>query len=240
MKAFLLCVFLLAPSYSFSKVVPVGVGQGDIKEVSKKLSGLFSLYASNNPKVIGSDFEFEVSAFYQDLEANELLDFQSDLSSDFLDSIVTLKKGMYWNIDVAISSALPIRSNLTSGYSFNIGHTSKIGSLIIKPELYISHYNLNDILSIETSGLAVVLYKQIGPLSLGIGGRIESISSTYENSFLGQPTLSSTGDNETSFTQGSFLGKVSFQLGNFSNITMSYGYVDENNSSYGLSLGRRF
>lgn len=240
MKAILLCVFLLTPLSSFAKVVPIGVSQNDIEDVSKKLSGLFSLYAANNPKVIGSDFEIEFSAFYQDLNENELLDFQSDLSSDFLDSIVTLKKGMYWNIDIAVSAALPIRSNLTSGYSFNIGHSGKLGKLILKSELYISQYNLNDILNMETSGLALVVYKKVGALNFGLGGRLESISSSYEKSFLGQSTLIGNGDNEASFTQVSLLGKISFYLGKRNNVILSYSYTDENNSSYGLSLGRRF
>jgi hypothetical protein len=242
MKIFVfLALIALHPLQSLAKVVPTGIDSSEIQNISKKLSSVFSLQTANSPKSLGADFEFEVSAFYLDLDQNKLLALDNSLSSEFLDAIVTLRKGIYWDIDVSVSAAIPIQSNLTSGYSFNISHTSKVRSFSFKPEFYISQYNLNDILNIESAGFSFLLYKKLGALNLGSGVNIESTTSTYEQNFLNTPTLNqNTNDNESTFTKVSLLAKAAFFFQKYNRITLTYTHEDKENNAYSISVGRQF
>lgn len=242
MRAFVFwALTILHPLQSLAKVVPTGINSNEAKNVSKKLSSVFSLQTANSPKSLGADFEFELSTFYLDLDQNKLTALDNSLSSDFLDAIVTLRKGIYWDIDVSVSAALPVQSNLTSGYSFNISHSSKIGGFVLKPEFYISQYNLNDILNIESAGLSLIVYKNFGALSFGSGVNIESVTSTYEQSFLNTPTLNqNTNSSESSFTKINLLTKAAFFFQKHNRITLTYIQEDKESNAYSISVGHQF
>gem|GEM_PF-2735574 len=225
-------------SMSLARVTPTQIEPTQIKAVSEKLSGIFAVRTANDPNALGVDFELEISAFYQNLATGNLSTLDPSVSDQFLDSIITLKKGLYWNIDFSISTALPIPSNLTSGYSFNLEHTGKLKSFILKSDFYIAHYNLNDIINNETAGLSLILYKEFKFGHLGVGGNFESVSSTYNQNFLGSQ-LSASESNELEFVETALIAKASTRLGAF-RFTGTYLSRNAENSLYNFSVGKRF
>jgi len=229
---------VICHSLAFARVTPTQINASQVKTISKKLSGVFATRTASAPTALGEDFEFEISAFYQDLESSGLTGFNSSVSDRFLDSLLTLKKGLYWNIDFSITTALPISSNLTSGFSFNLEHTSRIGSIVIKPDLYISNYNLNDIINMESVGLSLVAYKKFKILHIGLGANVESTSSKYNVNFL-ENGLAPSESNETEFIETSLISKVSSRLGAL-RFTATYLLRDKNSQLISFAIGKRF
>jgi hypothetical protein len=238
MRYFIFLGFLICHSIAFARVTPTQIESSQIKNISKTLSGVFASRTANDPSALGEDFEFELSAFYQNLNTSDINTIDPSTSEHFLDSILSLKKGLYWNLDFSISTALPIPSNMISGFSFNLEHTSKIGSFILKPDLYISHYNLNDILNIESVGFSLVVYKKLKLVHIGLGANLESVSSVYNQNFLsGQ--LAPSESNEIEFIETALISKISTRLGAF-RFTATYLFRDKQSSLLNFAVGKRF
>lgn len=238
MRYLLFLAALLCHSPASARVTPIQINASQIELVSKKLSGVFSSRTANDPNALGEDFEFEISAFYQNIKSDGITDLDPTASENFLDSILTLKKGLYWNIDFSISTALPISSNLISGFSFNLEHTSKLGSWTFKPDVYISHYNLNDIINTESVGLSLMAYKKLKILHLGFGANIESVSSVYNLNFLGSG-LAPNENNKLEFLETALITKISTRLRAI-RLTATFLFRDKNSSLVSFSAGKRF
>jgi len=222
----------------FARVTPTQIDASQIENTSKILSGVFATRTASDPNALGEDFEFELSAFYQNIGESNINIIDPSTSDNFLDSIITLKKGLYWNIDFSISTPLPIPSNLISGFSFNLEHTKKLSSIILKSDLYISHYNLNDIVNNESVGLTLVAYKEFRILHFGLGANLESVSSVYNQNFLGSQ-LAPSESNELEFIETSLISKVSTRLGDF-RFTATYLFKNKQSSFLNFALGKRF
>jgi hypothetical protein len=179
---------------AFAIVVPVGVQPSDVETVSKKFSGLLSTNSSNSPDALGADFELELTSVYQNLSLNEIDEIQTVSSDHLLEPILSLRKGLYMNVDMSLTFNLPVESQITSGYNIGLSHSAHFKSSYLKSEIYILNYTLNDILNISSSGLALVLYKKVGALYWGFGGRLESTTGEYLKSYLGSDTVLNGGD----------------------------------------------
>lgn len=239
MKFFLLLIiFIGTPTLGFTRAIPLGISQSQIKEVTNKFSGLLSSQTSNSPFALGEDFEIELTTVYQDLELNKVGEISTISSESLLEPLISIRKGLYLNLDMSFSFVLPVESQLVSGHSFNLSHASKIGSIYIKSELFISNYNVNDVLNINSSGISLIAFKKIGFFYLGLGGKTEFIKGVYEERFLGGSTLTSAGANEANLNSNSAVAKVVFKspLGR---LTTTYVFTDKNKSEASVSLGFR-
>lgn len=235
MKRLFTILFLIS-SPALANVVPTGINVSQIKEVTKKFSGILSLHSSNSPFALGEDFEVEITAAHQDLESNSINDIGAVSSKNLLEPIATIRKGLYWNIDMGFTFALPAESHLISGYSFNLNHSSKIGSFHLKPELYISNYNLDDTLNINSSGLSLVVFKKVSFFYLGLGGRVEFAKGDYEEKSLGNSTLTSGETSKADITSTAAIAKAVFQSSRI-RLTLTYSLSDADKSESALSLG---
>ncbi|MGH1467764.1 MAG: hypothetical protein ACRBBP_02655 [Bdellovibrionales bacterium] len=231
----LLLTLLLTSSPALAKVVPTGINVNQIADVTKKFSGLLSLHSSNSPFALGEDFEIEITAVHQDLELNSINDIGAISSKNLLEPIATIRKGLYWNIDMGFTFALPAESHLISGYSFNLSHSSQIGAFHIKPELYTSNYNLDDTLNINSSGLSLIAFKKISFFHLGLGGRVEFAKGNYEEKSLGSNTLTSGDTSKADITSTAGVAKAVFQSSR-TRLTLTYSFSDIDKSESSLSL----
>lgn len=239
MKRLVLTLILIGlPNLGFSKVVPTGITQDQIKAVSEKFTGLLSLHSSNSPFALGEDLEFEITTIYQDLKLNKIDKIGTISSKKILEPIFSIRKGLYWNLDMSFSFVLPVESQLISGYSFNLSHSSKTGSFFIKPEIFISNYNLNDTLNINSSGLSLVVFNKIGFLYFGLGGRMEFVNGKYEEKSLEISTMAPNASSEADFVLSSAIAKVVFKS-SISKLTLTYSFADDQKSEAALSLGFR-
>lgn len=207
-KLILLFLITALPLAAQSRVIPIGINSNQISDLTHKFSGLTSLNTSNSPFALGEDLEFELTGVYEDLEANEIGDFGNISSKRVLEPLATIRKGLYKNIDISFTFVLPVESQIVSGHFFSLSHASKLFGFLIKPEAYISNYNVNDILNISTSGLSLVAYKKISFLYIGVGGHVEFVKGKYEERFLGTDTLNTPGSNEADITHSAGLLKV--------------------------------
>ena len=231
-------LLMLFNQHAMAQVSPRQLPLNQLEEVSRKLSGAFSGRTAGSPKALGEDFEFEISSFYYDLNENDLRDIDPDLSNSFTDTILSFGKGLYWNIDVSVSTALPFSEDLISGFSFNVEHTSKAGSWIVKPNLYISQYNLEDRLNLEASGLSLIFYRKIKSLYLGVGGNIESFSADYNENFLSSP-LQPNQTASLDLIETALIAKLTTYIGSL-RLSGAYIFRDPENFFYNLSIGKRF
>ncbi len=222
----------MAPYLSFAGVIPTGISTDQIKHVSEKFAGLFSLNTSNSPFALGEDLEVELTVIYQNLKLNNINNIAAISSKSIIEPMASIRKGLYWNFDVSFTFILPVKSQFSSGYAFNLNHSSKLGLFYIKPELFISNYNLNDILNLNSSGLSIVTFKKINFFYLGLGLRSEFIKGTYEKKILNSKT------NKTNFISTSVVTKLFFKSTNL-RLTLTYSFLNTYKSESGLSLSFR-
>ncbi len=226
------------PHLSFARVVPLGIDSSQVKLVGEKFSGLLSSHTSNSPFALGEDFEIEATAVYQDLELNEVSDIAPISSKSLLEPIISIRKGLYLDLDMSFSFLFPAESALVSGYSFNLNHSSKFGNFYFKPEIFISNYNVEDVLNINSSGLSLVVFKKIDFLYFGLGAKLESVKAQYEQQFLGGSSLAPGGSTKSTFNSASALAKLVF-IPKFGRITITYVFTDSAKSEASVSVGLR-
>ena len=228
--------FLTAlPLAAQAKVIPIGISSTQISDLTYKFGGLTSLNTSNSPFALGEDLEFEITGAYQDLETNEINNIGNISSTEMLEPLGTIRKGLYWNIDISFTFILPVESQVVSGHLFSLSHSSKALGFLLKPELYISNYNVNDILNLSTSGFSFIAYKKISFFYLGLGGRVEFIKGKYEDKFLGSSTLNTSGATEADITYTSGLVKVMTRIKR-TRLTGTYS-LSEQQQSMAVSIG---
>ncbi len=228
-------IFLMTPHLSFADAVPTGISTNQVKHISKKFLGLLSLNASNSPFALGQDFEIEITTVYQDLRLNNINDIGAISNKSIFEPMASIKKGLYWNLDVGFTFILPIESQLLSGYAFNLNHSAKLGSFYIKPEIFISNYNLNDRLNLSSSGLSIVTFRKISFFYLGLGLRTDFVTGIYEKQFLSNNTLMSNNAHKASFISTSGVIKLAFKPSNI-RLTATYSFLDAYKSESSISL----
>lgn len=147
-------------------------------QIVKNFSNLFSFFSTGGPQAKGADFEIEFGGVYQDLNRNKM----SSNSDNLLEPLLSLRKGLYWNLDLSLTSALPIEGHLSSGYSVALSHSSKIKSLHFKPSAYIFNYTFDDVLDLNGIGASLIVYKQIKSYHIGFGLNLESSDGSFSDS----------------------------------------------------------
>lgn len=226
------------PSLSLARVVPLGINQDQIKTVGEKFSGLLSSHTSNSPFAVGEDFELALTAVYQDLKVNKISDIAPVSSEHLLEPLLSIRKGLYQNLDLSFSFLFPVESALVSGYSFSVSHASKLGVFYLKPDFFISNYNLDDVLNMNSSGASVVAFKKTGLFYFGLGAKLEVVKAKYENQFLGSSSLAPGLSNKSKFSSISALAKLVF-ISTFGRVTASYVFTNNSKSELSISLGFR-
>lgn len=149
------------------------------KNEVKSFSFLFGSSYHKDINPVGADFTFELQGTYSD---NSLASKNStnsrDLDNYYAPALFTLRKGLYWNIDVSLSFLTPLNENIQNGFSFSVAHTYKFKKLSLKNSTYIYSYNINETLNQEGFGANSLLgFKASKRLILFVGLGIEDISS---------------------------------------------------------------
>lgn len=180
-KALYLILFIIF----YSPALYAGAIPGDlttenqISTLTHDLSNIMSLNTASSPRSIGADIELETSVFYKSIQTEKLLSSEES-NQLLLEPLISLKKGLYWDIDIRFSAALPIQTKLSSGYSAGISQSYKVGELYLKPEFYIFHTNFEDRLSLSGTGITLILFKEFKSFFIGLGGNYESNSGEYK------------------------------------------------------------
>lgn len=146
------------------------------KETTRSLAFAFGSTYLKDPLPLGLDFGFEAQGSYIE---NQAIDSLAS-SSESWSSILTLRKGIYWNLHLNLNFLSPVNDLYQNGFAAGLGHSLRFRGGTLSSNVYVFSYNLNDV-NQRGAGLTSTLYlRMTNDFYFGLGAGGEDFTSELQ------------------------------------------------------------
>jgi len=220
------CTFFLTYAFNIDAQAQV-INQSEVdKDLVRSLSFLFANTYTKDPDPLGVDFSIEAQGNY----SNNPLDSDS-LEQNLWSTLLSVRKGIYWNLSLSLSFLTPVNDNFQNGFSAGIGHAFDFKWGIIRSNVYFFSYNIEEIINQRGAGLTSLVYFKTGGFYTGLGLGGENLTSEVQ----GTSVRSSNEVNTLSYRG---LMSILFVKGK-NRISIDGSYLNTENYMASLSYGLR-
>ena len=173
--ALLLGIFILQLSFSNSAYAQAFSPSDFNQDLVRSLSFVFANTYIKDPDPLGVDYSVEVQGSY----INNPLD-RGDLEEHLWASVISIRKGIYWNLSLNLSFLTPLNEYFQTGFSAGLSHSLDYKWGVLRTSLYFQSYNMEEFISQRGAGLTSILYAKTGGFFTGFGLGFENLTSELQ------------------------------------------------------------